>query len=99
MHAEHSRMTDAQIEALARRRANARLGWLTHAFVFIGVNLFLVSIALAHGRAPRILGIGTLAWAFALGMHGIAVLGIGSALLDRLVARERTRLVAQRDPW
>lgn len=101
MTASSTRLTDTQIEDLAHRRARARLGWLTHAFVFLAVNLLLAAIAVAHGHAPRLFGVATLAWGFGLAMHGLSVLasGNGAALLDRLVARERARLLAQRDAW
>lgn len=94
-------LTDDQLEQLAYRRAKARMGWLTHAAVFLGINLLLAAIALTTGRPPRPLGVATLAWGFGLAMHGVAVLvhGSGASLLDRLVARERARLVARRDPW
>ncbi|WP_427911621.1 2TM domain-containing protein [Ramlibacter sp. MMS24-I3-19] len=96
-----TRLTDTEIEDLARRRARARIGWLTHAFVFLAVHLLLAAIALASGHAPRLFGVGTLAWGFGLAMHGVSVLvhGSGTALVDRLVARERARLLAHRDPW
>ena len=96
-----TRLTDTELEQLARRRANARMGWIAHACVFLAVNLLHASLALAHGRAPWTIGIGMLAWAFALAMHGAAVFvfGNGSSLAERMVARERERLQAQRDPW
>lgn len=93
-------LTDAQIETLARHRASASLGWLTHAFAFVGINLFLATIALANGHA-RPFGIATFAWAFGLAVHGVVVLarGRGASLAERLVARQRARLLAERDPW
>lgn len=96
-----TRLSDTQIEQLAHCRAKARLGWLWHAFVFLAVNLLLAAIALAHGQAPRPFGIATLVWGFGLAMHGLSVLlhGSGAALVERMVARERERLLAQRDPW
>jgi len=101
MTASTIRLTDDQLEELAYRRAKARVGWITHAAVFLGVNLLLAAVALANGHAPRPFGVATLAWGFGLAMHGVAVLmhGSGAALVERLVARERARLVAQRDPW
>lgn len=94
-------LTDPQIEQLAYRRAKARVGWLTHAAVFLAVNLLLAAIALATGQAPRPFGVATLAWGFGLAMHGVAVLlhGSGAAMVDRMAVRERARLLAQRDPW
>ena len=101
MTASTTRLTDDQLEQLAYRRAKARVGWITHAAVFLGVNLLLAAVALANGHAPRPFGVATLAWGFGLAMHGASVLahGNGAALLDRLVARERARLLAQRDAW
>ncbi|MGZ5270509.1 MAG: 2TM domain-containing protein [Ramlibacter sp.] len=94
-------LNDAEIEHLARRRASARIGWIAHACVFLAVNLLHVAVAVSHGRMPSPVGIGMLAWAFGLALHGVSVFvfGAGSSLTERLVARERARLQAQRDPW
>lgn len=94
-------LADADIERLARRRAKARMGWITHAGVFLGVNLLHGAVALAHGRSAAPLGVFMLAWAIGLAMHGalIVAFGSGSGLHEWLVARERARLLAQRDPW
>jgi hypothetical protein len=96
-----SDLTDDQIEAIARRRAGARLGWLSHATVFVAVNLLIVVLALLHGRTPTVFATGMVAWAFGLAMHGLGVLVLSDAstIGQRLVARERARLQAQRDPW
>ena len=94
-------LTDDQLEQLAYRGARARIGWLTHAAVFLAVNLLLAAIAIANGHAPRPFGVATLAWGFGLAMHGVAVLthGSGAGFVERMVARERARLQARRDPW
>jgi len=94
-------LNDAEIEVLARRRAKARMGWIAHACVFLAVNLLHVAIAFSHGRVPTPIGIGMLAWAFGLAIHGMWVFafGSGSSLAERLVQHERARLLAQRDPW
>jgi hypothetical protein len=94
-------LNDTEIEVLARRRANARMGWIAHACVFLAVNLLHVAIAFSHGRLPTPIGIGMLAWAFGLAMHAgwVFAFGNGSSLAERLIARERARLQAQRDPW
>jgi hypothetical protein len=96
-----SPLTDDQIEALARRRAGARLGWITHAAVFVAVNALIALSAFLHGRTPTVFGTGMVAWGFGLAMHGLWVLVLTDAtpLGQRLVARERARLQAQRDPW
>lgn len=94
-------LTDTELEQLAQRRARARMGWIAHACVFLAVNALHATTALVHGRVPGEIGFGMLAWAFGLAMHGagVFVFGSGSSLAERLVARERRRLQAQRDPW
>jgi hypothetical protein len=94
-------LNDNEIEVLARRRTGARMGWFAHACVFLGVNLLQVAVAFSQGRVPTPIGVGMLAWAFGLAMHGawVFAFGRGSSLAERLVQRERARLLAQRDPW
>lgn len=87
------------IDRLAHRRAAARLGWLVHASVFVAVNLALVTLSLAAGRAWPTAP--TLAWALGLAIHGLAVrvLPAGAGLYQRLLQRERERLQSRMDPW
>jgi 2TM domain len=86
-------------ENLARKRAGAKLGWFIHASVYAIVNCFLMLVALYHGKAWALFPL--LGWGLGLAIHGAAVwfASGGSALHERLLARERARLVAQRDPW
>ena len=87
------------IENLARKRAGAKLGWFIHASVYSTVNTFLMIAALYHGKAWAFFPL--LGWGLGLAIHGAAVwfASSGSALHEHLVARERKRLAAQRDPW
>ena len=92
-------MTPESIDRLARKRANAKLGWYLHASVYIIVNAFLMVFSLWQGKhwaAFPLLG-----WGLGLAIHGICMwfAGADSALRESFVARERTRLTAQRDPW
>jgi 2TM domain len=92
-------MAPEDIDRIARKRANAKLGWFMHASIYLIVNAFLVALSLWHGRhwaAFPLLG-----WGLGLAIHGMAVwfAGAGSALREGLVQRERARLTAQRDPW
>lgn len=92
-------MTPENIDRIARKRANAKLGWLIHASIYLIVNAFLVALSLWQGRhwaAFPLLG-----WGLGLAVHGMAVwfAGAGSALREGLVERERARLTVQRDPW
>jgi hypothetical protein len=86
------------LERLARARAGAKLGWYTHAAVYVAVNgvLYLMS---SQGLGHRPWSIyPLLGWGLGLALHGVSVfvLGTGSPLRERLVQRERERL--QRRP-
>ncbi len=87
------------IERLARRRAKVKLGWYFHAGIYILVNLLLASLSALGGRHWAVYP--ALGWGLGLAIHGLAVLLVthGHPLHERLVARERQRLLAQRDPW
>ncbi|XAH22298.1 2TM domain-containing protein [Xylophilus sp. GW821-FHT01B05] len=87
-----------EIEQLASRRAGAKLGWFVHAAIYVLVNLTFFLLSLDSGRhrwsfAPA------LGWGFGLLLHGLSVwvLGQGSGLRERLVQRERERLLQQQD--
>jgi uncharacterized RDD family membrane protein YckC len=84
------------IDRLARRRAASQLGWFTHAAAYVAVNLGLASLALGatHRHWPIYPALG---WGLGLLAHGVAVWGTGhgSALRERLAARERARLHRQ----
>ncbi len=92
-------LSPAEIERLARRRAGAKLGWFIHAAVFIAVNTLLMTISLASGKPWAVFPLA--GWGLGLAIHGAVVwLGSpGSALHEKLVQQERTRLQALRDPW
>jgi hypothetical protein len=87
-----------ELERLARRRVKARLGWYTHATVYLLVIGGLALLGLWQGRlwpvAPA------LGWGLGLLMHGLAVFvwGQGSDLQERMVRRERERLMRQPPP-
>jgi 2TM domain len=92
-------MTPETIERIARKRANAKLGWFMHASVYVIVNAFLMALSLWQGKTWAAFPL--LGWGLGLAIHGVAVwfAGAGSALRETMVQRERARLVAQRDPW
>lgn len=85
-----------ELERLAQQRAGARLGWTLHATVYVIVITGLALLGAHQGRfwpiAPA------LGWGFGLLMHGLRVFanGKGSALRERLVQKERERLLAAR---
>lgn len=91
---------EMQFDLLARRRAKAKLGWFSHAAIYLAVNLGLIALAVAndsHWAVYPLLG-----WGLGLLMHGLSVwvFAPGGGVFDRMVQRERARLVdAGRDPW
>lgn len=86
----------ADIDQLARRRVNARLGWFTHALVYLAVIGGLTVAAYWQDRHPP-LG-AALGWGLGLAIHGLRVffVGAGFGLRERMVEAERQRLMAGR---
>ena len=90
-------LTAEEIERIAQRRARAKLGWYTHAVVYVLVNLFIFAIS-RYGFGSRPWSIfPLLGWGLGLALHGVAVfvLGAGGGLRERLVQQERERLQRQ----
>lgn len=83
------------LEKLAQRRARAKMGWYTHASVYVLVNLFLVALSVSSGRYWAVYP--ALGWGLGLALQGMSVFvwGAGSSLRERMVQTERERL-AQR---
>lgn len=91
-------LADDDIERLARKRAGAKLGWYTHAAVYVLVNLFLWLIS-EHGFGQRRWSMfPLLGWGLGLALHGVSVfvLAAGSGLREKLVQRERDKLQRER---
>ena len=80
------------LERQARRRASARLGWYTHAAVYVAVNIFLAVVS-AHSARPWAL-FPALGWGLGLAIHGLVVwLRVdGGSLYERQLRIERERL-------
>ena len=90
--------THDDLERLARRRAGMKMGWYVHASVYIAVNLMLATFAAMNGRSWAIYP--AMGWGLGLAIHGIVVyLVAGGTVFEDLVARERSRLRAQQEPW
>ena len=87
-----------EIDRLARKRAGAKLGWYTHAAVYVAVNLVLFAISEQGFGQRRWTMFPLLGWGLGLALHGISVfvLGAGSSLRERLVEKERERLQRER---
>lgn len=90
-------MTSDDLEQLARRRAGAKLGWYVHAVAFVVVNLIVFSMS-RYGFGNRPWSVfPLLGWGLGLALHGISVfvLGTGSGLRERMVQKERERLLRE----
>ncbi len=86
--------TNDDIDRIARKRAGAKLGWYSHATVYLVVNLFLFALS-EYGMGRRHWSIyPMLGWGIGLVLHGVAVfvLGSGSGLRERMIEKERERL-------
>lgn len=89
----HTHEPHRDLEKTARRRVRAKLGFATHALVFVLVNLGLFAINTATGgyrwNVWPLMG-----WSLGLGIHGLVVfLSLqGDGLRQRMVEREMQRL-------
>jgi hypothetical protein len=92
-------LTQDPVERAARRRAHAKMGWYTHATVYIVVNAMLALIAVAGGRNWAVYP--ALGWGLGLAIHGAVVWLVtgGGGLYGSLLRKERERLSLQREPW
>lgn len=87
-------LSPEELDALARRRAGAKLGWYVHAIAFVLVNTLLFAMSrYAFGTRPWSV-YPLLGWGLGLVLHGVSVflLGSGSGLRERMVQREREAL-------
>lgn len=84
-----------QLERQARRAAGAKLGWYTHALVYVCVNVMLALLSSLSGKNWAVFP--ALGWGLGLAVHGLVVfLATGGAgLHERLIQRERERLRAK----
>ena len=92
-------LSPEEIDRLARKRAGAKLGWYTHATLYVVVNLFLFAIS-HYAFGTRRWSVGPLlGWGLGLVLHGVAVfvLGAGSGLRERLERKEREKLQREQD--
>ena len=81
-----------ELEALARKRAGAKMGWYVHASVFVCVNLLLLLKSSMNGQHWALFP--AFGWGIGLLVHGFVVFfgGQGTGLHQSLVERERQRL-------
>jgi protein-S-isoprenylcysteine O-methyltransferase Ste14 len=91
-------LSPEELDQLARKRAGAKLGWYIHAVVYILVNLGLFAISHYAFGDRRWSVFPLLGWGLGLVLHGVAVfvLGGGSGLRERMVQKEREKLLRER---
>lgn len=89
----------ADLERLARKRANAKMGWFTHALVYAAVNVGLALMSGFNGHSWAVFP--AMGWGLGLLIHGAVVFlgGAGTPLRQRLLDRERAQLAGAKDPW
>lgn len=94
-----SRLSPDEIDALARRRAGAKLAWYLHALVYVLVNVFMFAISEQGFGTRRWSVYPVLGWGLGVALHGASVflIGRGSGLRERMVQRERERLQREQD--
>lgn len=96
-------LSPEEIDRMARKRAGAKLGWYAHLAVYVLVNGLMFTATFMGWKDQRPWTLKpAMAWGLGLVLHGLAVfvLGTGSSLRERMVRRERERLMRQqgRDP-
>lgn len=91
--------SEAQLRRLARRRVELKLGWLTHATVFVLVNLglYLLSGLSQGGLVARWHSFPLWGWGLGLAIHGVVTLLAlgGGDLRERMMNSELARLKAR----
>lgn len=91
-------LSTEELDRLARRRAGAKLGWYTHAAVYVAVNLYLYAMSQYAFGSRHWSVFPLLGWGLGLALHGVSVfvLGSGSGLRERLERKEREKLLRER---
>ena len=91
-------LSTEELDRLARKRAGAKLGWYTHAAVYVAVNLYLYAMSQYAFGSRHWSVFPLLGWGLGLALHGVSVfvLGSGSGLRERLERKEREKLLRER---
>jgi hypothetical protein len=87
-------LSPEEIDRLARKRASAKMGWYTHACVYVIVNAFLFASSYLGYRNREWNLYPALGWGLGLALHFVSVfvMGKGSSLREDMVRRERERI-------
>lgn len=94
-HDRHLAEATTDLERTARRRAAMKMGWYTHALVYVAVNTVLATLSMLGGKPWAIFP--ALGWGLGLAIHGLVVfIGTGGGgLYERQIQRERARLTKE----
>ena len=89
-----SSLSSEEIDRLAHKRASAKMGWYTHACVYVLVNGFLFASSYLGFRDRAWNLYPALGWGLGLALHFVSVfvMGKGSSLRQQMVQRERERI-------
>lgn len=91
-HDRHLAEASTDLERTARRRAAMKMGWYTHALVYVAVNTVLATLSMLGGKPWAIFP--ALGWGLGLAIHGLVVfIGTGGGgFYERQLQQERARL-------
>ena len=99
MTAMNPQYSPEEIERIARKRAGAKMAWFIHLAVYVTVNLYVLARSeYGFGYRPWSMG-PLLGWGLGVALHGISVflIGKGSGVRERMVQKERERLMRQQN--
>ncbi len=85
-------MQTQDIGRIARRRANAKLGFFIHLAVFVCVNTAMMAVNLLNHPQVPWFRFPLLGWGIGLAVHALAVFLPDLGLRDRLIAHETRKL-------
>ena len=90
-------VNDRDLQRQARRRVNQKMGFYTHATVFVLVNLGMLLIGVASGRNWPLWPLA--GWGLGLAIHGLVTFAAlhGDGLHERMLARELEHLRQQQE--
>ena len=88
-----------ELDRLARKRGSAKLGWYTHASLYLVINHGMFAMSTSGFGSRSWSPFPLFGWGLGLALHGISVLvpGAGSGLRERMVQQEREKLQRQQD--
>ena len=86
-----------ELDRLARKRGSAKLGWYTHASLYLVINHGMFAMSTSGFGSRSWSPFPLFGWGLGLALHGISVFlpGAGSGLRERMVQQEREKLHRQ----